>query len=89
MTSHVIKSCLSPFDLDLTSGMVPSMTLLASCDTDACIMALHVQKLYYTLFQSPCLNDYNGAVDNDIGITLCLRQYQQCQMSEKAMLHLI
>ena len=36
-----------PFDhLDLTNGMVPLMTPLASCDNDTSIMALNDQNCY-------------------------------------------
>ena len=50
--------------------MVPLMTLLTSCAIDTSIMALNDQnKLCYTLFQSSLSNEYNGAINNAIGIT--------------------
>ena len=59
------QKCLtaSPFyHLDLTNGMVPLMTLLASCDTDTNIMELHSQKNFYTLIQLSSTNKYNGVM---------------------------
>ena len=47
------------------------------------------KKLCYTLFQSFLPNEYSGDIDNAIGITWYWCLYQQYQMTEKVMLHLI
>ena len=80
-TIHVAPHC---HHLDLTNGMVPWTTLLASCDIDISIYGITWPKrLFCTLFQSSWPNKCSGAVDNAIHIAWCWCQCQQYQMIEK------
>ena len=60
----------SPFDhLDITNGMVPLMTLLASCDRDMSINGIAwSKKLCCTLFHSSWPNKQNDAIDSALVI---------------------
>ena len=56
--------------LDLTNGVVPLMTLLASCDTDININDITLtKKLCCTSFWLSWLNKCNGAIDDVISTT--------------------
>ena len=72
MASHVQKShVVSLFDhLDLKNGMVPLITLLASCDTDTSITGItSPNKLCCISFKLSQLNKYSSAIDDAIGFT--------------------
>ena len=55
----------SPFDhFDLNNGMVPLITLLASCHTDTSINGIQwPEKSCCTFFQLSWPNEYSGAID--------------------------
>ena len=84
---HYMTKCnvTSPFDhLDLTDGMAPLMTLLASCDTDTSINGITwPNKICCTLFWSSWPNVYSGAVDKCHWSMWCWSQCQHCQMTDK------
>ena len=63
MASHDKKFMLHLLLIIITNWMVPQKTLLASCDTDTCIIAFHDQKkkLYIAHF-SICLDFMNTVV---------------------------
>ena len=64
----------SPFHyLDLSSGMMPLMALLASCDIDASINSITwPRKLCCTSFRLPWLNKCSAAINDGIIITMIL-----------------
>ena len=69
--------CSSPFDhFDLTSVMVPLMTLLTWCDTDTNTNVITWQKeLCCTIFWLSWLSKCSGAFDGTIGIAWCWCQW--------------
>ena len=76
--------------LDLTNGMVPLMTLLASCNSDTSISGITWSKMSCcTLFESSWPNECIHAIDNTIGITCYWCQSQQYQMTETVLLCLV
>ena len=67
------KSCYFSFDhLDLTNGMLPLMTLLASCDTVSSIIGITWPKSYVAPhFKYLDEIKYSGVIDDAIGIIWC------------------
>ena len=81
---HAKKSCSSPFNhLNITDGMVPLMTLLASCDTNRSINGISWLKgLCYTSFWWSSLNKCSCSIDDTISITWCW--YKRHHMTKKS-----
>ena len=90
MAPHDQKSYITcPFDhFDLSSGMLPLIMLLESCDTDTSINAITwPKKLSCISFWLFWLNKCSGAIDDASGITWCWLQWHH--MTKSVMLYLL
>ena len=85
--SHVVP----PFDsCDLRNTMVPLMTMLVSCNTNTGANGISwPKKSCCTSFQSYLPKEFNGPVNDAVGIMWCWHWHQWHHMTRKVMLHLI